>query len=540
MNLKMISRGFFLIYLFPILLLGIGLRIYNLGTNSVWFDEAIFLLFGSTINGLSELSEIVFTYLRLGQWKMLNPAYTFFASYWGMFAKNEFMARLPSAIFGIISVLLIYYLGKSLFNRKAGLVSAFILAISPFHIYYSQELRMYSLITLLTIISVYFFRKFLEYGRYTFLIGYIIFIVLNIYTQTVTILILFAEIIFFLFYRKRYAVLFRKWLKGHIIIGLSLIPGMLLMALWLKTYTKLTAWEARISTTSELGRISLGIPFFTFKNFCIGYNATPSIYLLAVGIFLILFFLSLFKTDKKEEMNFCLICLFIPMFIMYVFQTFIYADRYLIPSSIFLYLIIGNGLAYIKKTFTIIIMTVISILCFFSLYNYYNNYMPVSLEERIAEHSHKEYKEAVDYILSNSREGDFKIYTDFNSLPSFEYYFVSKTKGINTNNITSKERIFKLIYGVPFFWPVATFSTENNELIAVDLYLKNMYGKSGFKTIPFEEKKRIWLIFSAREFEEANKPGTHERRVVDWFDRNYILSDAKTFQGIILYLYTKT
>jgi uncharacterized membrane protein len=58
-------------------------------------------------------------------------------------------------LFGFISIFLIYHLARQLFNRDVGLLSALLMALSLFHIHYSQEARQYALVTLLTLTSSY-------------------------------------------------------------------------------------------------------------------------------------------------------------------------------------------------------------------------------------------------------------------------------------------------------------------------------------------------------------------------------------------------
>ena len=56
-----------------------------------------------------------------------------------VFGLNVFSVRLPSAIFGILTVLATYFLVKELFKRDdLALLSAFLLAISPWHIQFSR------------------------------------------------------------------------------------------------------------------------------------------------------------------------------------------------------------------------------------------------------------------------------------------------------------------------------------------------------------------------------------------------------------------
>ena len=63
------------------------------------------------------------------------------------------------ALWGVLSIPLIYILNRIAFSKKAGLMGALVIAISPFHLYLSQEARHYTLPILLIIISLIFFLK---------------------------------------------------------------------------------------------------------------------------------------------------------------------------------------------------------------------------------------------------------------------------------------------------------------------------------------------------------------------------------------------
>lgn len=62
-----------------------------------------------------------------------------------MFSDSEMALRLPSALLGTLNIVLVYALGRILGNAKAGLLAAALIAVSPFHIWYSQEARPYAL-----------------------------------------------------------------------------------------------------------------------------------------------------------------------------------------------------------------------------------------------------------------------------------------------------------------------------------------------------------------------------------------------------------
>ncbi len=72
---------------------------------------------------------------------------------------SEVAIRTPSVIFGLLTVFLVYKIGEKIKNERLGLFSSLLLAVSPLHIYYSQEARIYVLTTFFVSLSVYFYIK---------------------------------------------------------------------------------------------------------------------------------------------------------------------------------------------------------------------------------------------------------------------------------------------------------------------------------------------------------------------------------------------
>lgn len=92
----------------------------------------------------------------------------------GLFGYSEFALRFFSLMCGVISVALIITLGKRLFSRAVGLIAGSLLAFSAYQVWYSQEAKMYTLITLLALASIYFLRRAVEEGRLRFWIGVVV------------------------------------------------------------------------------------------------------------------------------------------------------------------------------------------------------------------------------------------------------------------------------------------------------------------------------------------------------------------------------
>jgi len=138
--------------IFFILILGLVLRLVSLN-QSFWLDEA------TTSYVASQLSfrEII---LKFSPGDFHPPLYYLLLKVWSdIFGSSEIALRFPSIIFGLLTIYFVYLLGKKLFTNKVGLIAAVLLATSGLHIYYSQEARMYSLVTLLISYLVYLFLK---------------------------------------------------------------------------------------------------------------------------------------------------------------------------------------------------------------------------------------------------------------------------------------------------------------------------------------------------------------------------------------------
>jgi len=138
--------------LFWILLLGFILRLISLN-QSLWLDEATSALVVRNFN----FGEIV---TKFSPGDFHPPFYYLLLRAWGMvFGSSEIALRMPSVIFGLLTIYIVFLIGKELFNKKVGMIASVLLATSGLHIYYSQEARMYSLVTLLISYLVYLFLK---------------------------------------------------------------------------------------------------------------------------------------------------------------------------------------------------------------------------------------------------------------------------------------------------------------------------------------------------------------------------------------------
>jgi 4-amino-4-deoxy-L-arabinose transferase-like glycosyltransferase len=140
-----------------LLLSGVYLRFFNLGKPSFWVDELNHVYAGIDI---SEGKEPAFPS------GVSNDRALLYSRLVGMsfsvFGANEFSARFGSAVFGVLSILLIYIVGRGLFNSNVGLIAAFFLTFAHPAIGWSRTSRMYTLFQFLFLLAVFLFYKGFE------------------------------------------------------------------------------------------------------------------------------------------------------------------------------------------------------------------------------------------------------------------------------------------------------------------------------------------------------------------------------------------
>ena len=125
----------------PILLLG-ALSLYGLGALSFWRDEVASVVFAS--GSLVDLLTIVGR--NRDEVGLANMAtYYLVLHFWLGISQDETWVRLLSVLFGVASVVPVYFIARRLAGWAAGAVAAAIFALIPFVVHYNQEARGYSL-----------------------------------------------------------------------------------------------------------------------------------------------------------------------------------------------------------------------------------------------------------------------------------------------------------------------------------------------------------------------------------------------------------
>jgi len=123
--------------IFLIMIIGLTVRFIDLGRQSYWYDESAEATAGSmhTIAQVVELSRYHTGAMPLD-----------YIIVWilGHVSLEESWLRIAPASWGVASILILYFLANKITGKTAALITSGLFALSPIHIYFSQELRYYS------------------------------------------------------------------------------------------------------------------------------------------------------------------------------------------------------------------------------------------------------------------------------------------------------------------------------------------------------------------------------------------------------------
>lgn len=130
-------------FLIVLTLAGLALRAARLDFQPLWWDEGYSVWFAT--HSLGQMAALTAEDIH-------PPLYYALLHGWTQFTGMGPVAlRLLSTVFGALAIPAIYLAGRRIFgDRRIALLAAALLVINPLHVFYSQEIRMYGLVALLS------------------------------------------------------------------------------------------------------------------------------------------------------------------------------------------------------------------------------------------------------------------------------------------------------------------------------------------------------------------------------------------------------
>jgi len=479
--------------IFFILAIAFFLRLYHLGYHDFWYDEIATL-----------------SYARYPSNNWDPPLHWIMLHFWKKaFGVSEFSLRFPSLIFSLLSVILTFFLGKELFNKKIGIVASIFIGFSPFHLWYAQEARSYSMVLFLGTLSSFLFCKVIKEGKLRLWALFILVSILGLYTNYLYIFLFLAQGLYLIF-SKRFGLGFKETIYFLIIIlGFSFYLPRFLTAFYC---TWQGFWIPKPTVKSLI---------VTTENFILGYNGFFLIYLISdvlVGLFFISALWAITKKEFRAPFIFCIFLFSIPILLTFFFSRVffsVYLDRGLIIFSPYLYLVLSLGIVSSKKWINRLFLITLILIFFMAIHRYYTDRITSNLLHRTGAFVKKPFKHVVSFIENKLEEEDIVAVTNNNPpiIPSLafyskshqNYYFFFDPKIKDPNY---QRPIIETKFDVPFY--------KINSL----------------------EFKNLWLIAS----DGGNRNGGLDANsliVKDWLDKKYKLDLTSEFYGLWVFRYIR-
>ncbi len=440
-----------------ILLLGFALRLYRLGADSLWYDETVSMLLAR-----AEIPEL----LRHTAGDIHPPLYYLLLHFWIRLAGwSEFSAAFFSLWFGVLLIALVYRVAREWIPHKpVAILAAFFVAISPYNIWYSQEVRMYTVGATLGLLSVYFLRRMVArekiFSRDFF--AYAIFTALGFYTLYYFVFLMVFQWLWVAY--RVWQIAYRQSQTANpepitvyrllITFFLSQLALVLLYLPWLPiafrqaTDPPVPPWREFIPLPRVLvetwSALALGqaVDPFAFAPFTL-------LLLIPIGALLWRAAQSEIRNPKSEIGNgvspwFLFAYTFVPLAAMYLFSLWkpLYHVRYMFTYSPAFYMLAAYALVFTAASFTewfrarrdvlpkalaaLAVWVSISFVALtgYALSNYWFH----------PQYAKDDLRGAVNYIAERWRPGDVIVVNAGYAYPALEYYFpetIARTRLVN-------------------------------------------------------------------------------------------------------------
>lgn len=324
---------------------------YRLAGEGLWLDE------------LTSLQDASLNPLEAYRENQLRPLYYFLLMGWMRFGSSDAWLRSLSVIFAIVSVFLIYRLGRRLAGEAEGLIAALLLTISPVFINHAQEIRMYALSLCLGLAGTLFLADALLTERprrpsQAALAGWSLFRLLAIYTVPLNITLLLPDVLLILArFRQERAVLidFAKWL-------------LLLLVLWSPSVLSVVeeaspsspfASHHHSASPPDSDRLIRQLKFLTVWPFRVQENAIAALFYKVFTLFVAgLIGAGLIRKLRSSTLGIWWACAWfvIPLIPIVAFSYLsvpIWESRYILFVSPYLFILLAAGITRIWKQWRI-------------------------------------------------------------------------------------------------------------------------------------------------------------------------------------------
>lgn len=403
----------------PVLItyLSFALRIYRLDHQSLWWDE-LYTVASAAMTVPEMMDNLLVDRVHL-------PLYFMLLQGWSEIGRGEFVIRYFSVLCGVLSLPLIYQTGRLLAGRPVGWLAAFLLAIAPFHVWYSQEARMYTFLMLNALAANYFLLRLFRHQCPRYWIGYSMTLTFTLYSHYLGALLLIAHYVFFSLHYRHDKTQFRRWFISASVAGAAFMA-------WFLTVFFVSSF--RQASISWIDPVRWYEPVVTLLAFAVGRTIDPArpffylgflAYLVPAMAMVGYVRRALFLTYDHWAARLLWAWLLVPLVLMTLVsldwsiadQRFVYMDRYIIsllPAFVLLTAWGAVTLARQRWANNWLLPTLLLLVSLPTIASLRNLYFD-------PKYGREDWRQAVAHIAAHKQEGDILLLTPVQILP-LAYY----------------------------------------------------------------------------------------------------------------------
>ena len=230
-----------------IVLLALGLRLYGISDNALYPDELHSIDFASWARAFQVDIHPPLYFLLLAGWSQLGPG-------------SDAFLRALSALCGALSVVPMFWIVRAWFDRRAALWASLLWALFAFNVFFSQEIRGYALLTLLSLCTAAAAVIYIRGGRRRVLVGYVLAAAAAAHVHNLGGLAAVAANLLFVAGYRRHELRrrLRPWIASQLVCALLCAPALYQLVVQ-KLWAMQTEWIPLISTSCALESTALSV-----------------------------------------------------------------------------------------------------------------------------------------------------------------------------------------------------------------------------------------------------------------------------------------
>ncbi len=320
-------------------------RIVALDAQGLWRDEVDQWRFA-----LQSWGEMLRNFTRAG-WN--GPLYSPLLRVWiALTGESPFAMRFFSLLWGVLSVALLYVLVKRLVadtvhGENAARWSALLLALSPYMVWYAQEIKMYTWVPLLVLLALYALDRACIRPSWRWWATVLIATSLAFYSHLLAALLIPVEVLWFWLHPRRQP---RAWQGGALTLALLTLPY-LPMLRWIapmllaERQTGYPAYTLAEMATTLFGGWTLGV------SQSLSGGRLPLYVALFLGMMALVGMAALTFRKRFVALTQLWLWMLVPLLLLWLVSLRgpIFTDRYLIWAAPAFYVLAGTGLATIHN-----------------------------------------------------------------------------------------------------------------------------------------------------------------------------------------------